>query len=605
MLYHLDHYKGIYVEPQLEKYRLRLHTLCYKILRKIEMLLFSEYLEKNHIDRACFTDKEKKNYHLIYWLQTVFVALKPSTVYLPDVAKSLEVAARKEFSCYLSSYWQSHEIDKTIEEIEGLMSLLYFALIYYSKAKSMKTPMKPNLLYPYNSRHAGVSMSAYIVVGTHQSSTIFGEKVWQSHDALQHKALGGNINATYLDINSNLGTSELSSDLKNLITNRCKERQFHAEDHWFSLHMKEVIKYLKAQVNMEQLVLPKEPLDDDIWLAQLFTFPRIEFVMTSSSCEACQAFFSHFRTLLNKKKLFLPIVIYASSPFNANEASTSPVVLVKFNTNYFFTQFTAEMPYYMKRKQQISSALLVHGIFSRQERDFTQLENIVNTAMPKVINAPPRLQRYFIDEIMFMMCSSKTLNQTTYYWFLNFLERFKAVTNKKHFEQLTWDNRPDEDYDTAVKRLFGSPKGKGEDPEYIERALERTVNFYFKTDYADKELWLPPHELGLKYKEYYQAYHCKCEIQKDTLPFTISFSGTKRYPEQETIKMEYFVKVISVFLSQLPDFDADYDEDSQVKIIYSDISIQTFNQIILDTEWLFEQYCLPSDEMAQRMTKHS
>lgn len=567
------------------------------------MLSFSVYLEQRNIDNKRFIDKPTKDHYLTCWLQAAFSTLKPSVTYLPEVAKSLEAAARKEFNRYLSRHWKFNEIDKNIDEIENLLFLLYFQLVYYARVKSTKTPLQPTLSYQYNRRHTGVSISAYVVTGSQGNGSIFGEKVWQAHDMLQHKKIGNNIAIVLKDIRDKLETSQLTSELKKLVMKRCQEKQFHAEDYWFSVYADEMINYLKDQVKNKLLVLPKEPLDDTMWLSQLFTFPRIEFVMTSSSCADCQPFFSNFRKRLNDEKLFLPIVVYANSPFNKQEVTTSPVILIKFNTEYFFTRFTAKMPYYLDRKEAISQALLVHGIFTREERAFTRLENIINVAMPKVINSPMRLQEAFIGDIILMMCDvGQNINRTTYYWFANFLGRYETAVKKNSFTQLEWNNNNphDEDYDAAVKRLFGWPKGaEGEPQEQIEYTMQNTIESYFECTYSDEKQWLTPYELGMTFKEYYQTYICELEIQKNTLPFTIIFRGKKRLADQEKMNLYYFESVLSAFLTQQQGSKTSY-KDNQLKVSYFSISPQAFSEVVIVIDSLFQQYCLPVEENSHR-----
>ena len=385
------------------------------------MLFFSSYLKKNGIDNNKLSNINTKKFHLYAWASELGMALNEANEYYPKAYDNLKSSIARMIHGFMQDDW-GQAIDDEIKKVDDLALYFYGSVVDYAIAKSYKSPINSVLPYPYNKHHAGVSISAYVVDDSDKPS-ISGGFVWESsgYVALKDKIDSTEMHSIKRNIIHALSTSKLSNASKTLILERVRGNKFHAEDYWFAIELPKLLNYLERQFKKSELLAKT---NDELWLQQLKTTPRIEFVMTSSPCDRCQTLFKDMRHIFNELKLGVPILIFANSLTNNDEVIDvySRLAIIGFNRSYFNTKLITNMPNTVSRSGN-ADFIRMHGLFHKKTQVFNRLESVMNQIMPKMLTTSQSMKNLFIDDLFQFFAQCFVLNKATLAWFIHFLQR--------------------------------------------------------------------------------------------------------------------------------------------------------------------------------------
>lgn len=377
------------------------------------MLLFSSYLAQQKVNKITLLNLETRKYHVLQWTEMLTPYFKKMEGF-----NALTKNFQRELSKFLKSSWQSCDLEEKITVLDQVLKNLYEQQVAYLRMKSHVEPISPLLKYPFESQISGVSLCGYLVKETENQKNIIENTVFEAHGSLdKNNSRQETVQQKKKDIKANLENSPLSEPLQSLIRKRLN--QFHAEDYWFSVHLQNIVDLI---LKNRDLAL-RQPQDDNLWLSQLDGPLRLEFVITSSSCDDCRQFFSDLRRILNENTIYLPIIIYANTPYNTKELYGSPIAIIKYDGTFFDTGFVADLPYYKKFSSNILSKSIGLSLWSQEQHTFIELEKIVNPLMIKMMIVPEFMRSFFITSLYELFFLEGTVNWSTDRWMQFFLER--------------------------------------------------------------------------------------------------------------------------------------------------------------------------------------
>lgn len=414
-------------------------------------LLLSTYLKKYNLDSKKFSDQGTRIYHVNTWREQIDLQLSKSKKYFPISYDKLQHSFNYFIDVFLQSHWD--DIPMKIQKLDHVAQYYYNETINYSIAKSHKKPISSVLSYPFESSQSGVLISAYIV---NDLCSIHENRQWVACDYLASLSNKTNIKSLKTNILNASEHGVLSTQSKQLIRRRVNNNQFHAEDHWFSVQMGQMINYLEEHRDTLSM---SEISDDEIWIQQLNAPTRIEFVISSSPCIDCQDLFKNMRQLLNDKGLILPIIIFSNSTTNTSEVSHSQIGLIGFNGEFFNTKLVADTPYTRARLKE-PNFIQMHGLFNRETQIFNNFESIISQVMPIMIDSRPKERNDFVDDLFRFFGHCDTIHKNALPWFVYFLNRLpnQFYTSQEMIADLSVDER----YNVYEKALVSLPKNRVE-----------------------------------------------------------------------------------------------------------------------------------------------
>lgn len=122
-------------------------------------------------------------------------------------------------------------------------------------------------------------------------------------------------------------------------------RDYHAELLWMSYQGEDFVKKIKT-LGLSPLLTESDILDmDQNWMLHFVTYPRVEFVLSSSCCMVCQQYFKDLRHYFNQNKVYVPILIYSGMPTNNEEIHKSQLNLILFDGSFISTGIYIDTPY--------------------------------------------------------------------------------------------------------------------------------------------------------------------------------------------------------------------------------------------------------------------
>jgi thiol-disulfide isomerase/thioredoxin len=234
-----------------------------------------------------------------------------------------------EIERYFSSFYElTYSRDELVENIQTLVDLHFKRLFQHAKWVAAVVPLRPSI-NPFEKKVSGVEMRVYLKTNKDSAAQEIGEiAVSEVGHTCTHQRLS---------------TSGMFNPFHQAVT---KVAHTHAEYKWFQKSLVELMeklkpfKYLGLQKNQEVM------LEHD---AQMFyhldDYPRLEFVLSSSNCHDCRPLFPKLRELLKTNDFDIPILIFASKPFNTAEISQSSLCLVNYQGHFIDTGVRIDMDY--------------------------------------------------------------------------------------------------------------------------------------------------------------------------------------------------------------------------------------------------------------------
>lgn len=388
---------------------------------------FSEYLKQNHLEKNFLLLPTTRVHYVQTWLSQIRSQLQNLVQCFPSYYKTVTKGLERWLQQHLK-HWEHNNLDDKIAELDLVLHQIFFTLGMYAVNQSYLKPISPHLKYPYSPKHSGVSMAAYLVKQkdpkTNKRNIIPTQ--YEAHDLLQIKAQAKKPKQYQETILSALGTSSLTAECIDLIKSR--NSHFHAEDYWFTVEFPKLLDDI--ELHKAELSTPATQ-PSNFWLSHMSQYPRLEFLMTSSPCMDCQKLFMDMRRILNQKKLYLPIIIFANSPYQTEETKYgSPIIIVDYEGKYFVTGLTANLPYVINankvRRQGIINQSLYARLMSADEMTIATLERTAHEYMPLLVTAPPALQNHLTTVLFDLMQSlggGSRINWPTFAWLSTWLSR--------------------------------------------------------------------------------------------------------------------------------------------------------------------------------------
>jgi hypothetical protein len=373
------------------------------------------------------------------WLTRFKDNIKECRALYPACYDSLSTGFKRWWNQFLKKNWTVLNKSKMISEVDDIARYIYNSLIKYAVLQSKYNPILPTLvcIYPYDRRHSGVSICAYLVIEKAKKPVIFSNLFLRANDYLQSKDLRENVYDIQSEIQKALKASRLSKGAKLLISRGLQS--FHAEYYWFTVRLQELVILIENNKNMFPNFSEKA---DEFLLLNLMKLPRLEFVMTTSPCKDCQDFlFKELRLTLNALNVKLPIIIFANSPYNTAEVNESPIAIVKNDGTYCVTGLMSKLPYYVKNQLRFINQSVVCKLFSEEQKIFFELDSVVNEFMPSIIVAPQVVKKHFFFSMMELFFEDGTVNWNTNRWTTWFFQRFGArvftITSRLSYARFT------------------------------------------------------------------------------------------------------------------------------------------------------------------------
>lgn len=237
---------------------------------------------------------------------------------------------RSEIKRYFSSFYQlTYSRAKLIENIQNMIDLHFKRLFQHALWVASEFPLRPSV-NPFEKKVKGVEMRVYLKRDKQSVAEEIGEI--------------GVSEVGHTCTNQRLSTEGLFNPLHKAVS---KIAHSHAEYKWFQKFLDVLMQKLKQLHHQQSLGIHKEQQieHDEHMFYHLDTYPRLEFVLSSSNCHDCRPLFPELRHLLNINGIHIPLLIFSSKPFNTAQISQSSLCLVNYQGLYIDTGLRIDMDY--------------------------------------------------------------------------------------------------------------------------------------------------------------------------------------------------------------------------------------------------------------------
>jgi len=383
------------------------------------MIKLETYLANHHID---LTDSQLR-FKIHKWLETI----KPEiNIYRQFIVQPMSLDARlhqlktkyelwfsenelvkilhEEVNLYFSSIYQLTYVRKVlIDKIQSVVDFHLSRLAQHAIWVTSEFPLNPSV-NPFLSDEGGVEMAVYLIKD-------------KDSKALQI----GQFGESDVGHESQVKRTKVAGIFSNLHQAVESKAYTHAEYKWFKAFLNELI--AKLETLNHQKPLQKTPQEqayhDKNVFHHLDSYPRLEFVLSSSNCCDCKTLFAALRRILMDKGIDIPMIIFANKPFNTIQINQSPLCLIDYQAKFIETGIFIAMGYNNHQSRHGNQAQFNLDKMKAIESELT-LERQLIRQFFRVMDSP---KKQLLGGLVHMVCDKNKLNLHDLYWLDQWIDK--------------------------------------------------------------------------------------------------------------------------------------------------------------------------------------